>query len=86
MVIAAVLVPHVQALPHHDEQAGHEGGEEGGRGGEPEVVGRPKPTDGSDEDGPDQDQSEGVSVLHSTLEVEECSQELLQGVPIKSSP
>ena len=68
MVIAAVLVPHVQALPHHDEQAGHEGGEEGGRGGEPEVVGRPEPTDGSDEDGPDQDQSEGQGsplVLHS---------------------
>ena len=56
ITIAAVLVPHVQALPHHDEEAGHEGGEESGWGGEPEVVRRAKPTDGSDEDGPEEDQ------------------------------
>ena len=57
--VAAVPVPHVQALPDHDEEAGHEGGQEGGRCREPEVVGRAKPADGSDEDGPEKDQSAG---------------------------
>ena len=59
MRVAAGGVPHVQALPHHDEQAGHEGCQKSCRGGEPEVVGRPEPTDGSDEDSPYQDQSTG---------------------------
>ena len=59
MRVAAGGVPHVQALPHHDEQAGHEGCQESCGGGEPEVVGRPEPTDGSDEDSPYQDQSTG---------------------------
>ena len=41
--VAAGVVPDVEALPHHDEHAGHEGRQQGGGGGEPEVVRGAKP-------------------------------------------
>ena len=59
MRITAGWVPHVQTLPHHDEQAGNEGSQESRRSSEPEVVRRPEPTDWSDENSPDYDESTG---------------------------